>query len=151
MNSHLVPPSDRSIARGELVHLTPGQAVPLGHFGGELAVVVGSIWLTRDGDPADHVIERGERIRVGAADHAVIEALHPGATATVRWQPGAQRFAALRVSTLLLAAPLRALAALARRAAAGFEALARSAAASAWRAQGCIAGADSIASSGALK
>ena len=113
MNSHLTHAPDRSAASGNLVHLTTGQAVPLGRFGGELAVVAGSVWLTRDGDPADHVIERGERIRVSAADHAVIEALHPAAT--------------------------------------GFEALARSAAASAWRAQGCIAGGDSIASSGALK
>ena len=151
MNSHLTHAPDRSTASGNLVHLTTGQAVPLGRFGGELAVVAGSVWLTRDGDPADHVIERGERIRVSAADQAVIEALHPAATATVRWQPHRQRFSALRFSAVLWAAPLRALAALARRAATGFEALARSAAASAWRAQGCIAGGDSIASSGALK
>ena len=145
MNSHTLQILDRSHG-GALVHLAIGQALRLGRAGGELSVVSGSIWLTRDGDPDDHVIERGGRMRVRGTDRAVVEALHPGATATVRWQPRPQALAAV-----LFAAPLRALAALAERAAAGFAALARIAAASARRAQGCIAGADSIASSGALK
>ena len=132
--------------RGALVHLPIGQALRLGRFGGELRVVAGSVWLTRDHDIDDHVLERGATLSVRAPDRAVIEALAPGVTATVLWRPTPQRF-----STAFLAAPLRAVAMLAERAAAGLASLARRAAATAWRAQGCIAAGDAMLAPGALK
>ncbi len=122
------------------------EAVPLGRLGGELTVLDGRVWLTRDGDLGDHFIEPGERVRVGIAEHAVIEPARSGETVTLRWNPRRQSFVGA-----LLAEPLRGLAFLAGLAARGFAALARSAAASASRAQGCISGGDSMASSGALK
>ena len=146
MNSHFQNALDRA-SNGALVHIATGQALPLGGRGGELTVVAGSVWLTRLGDPADHVIERGERMLLRGADRAVIEPTYSGATATVRWHPRR----AHRLSTVLFAAPLRALAVVAGRAAAGFAALARHAAASARRAQGCLSVGNSIASSAALK
>ena len=122
------------------------EAISLGRLGGELTVIDGNVWLTRDGDLGDHFIEPGQKVRLGVAENAVIEAAHTGQTVTVRWSPRRQSFVCA-----LLAEPLRGLAFVAARAALGFAALARSAAASASRAQGCISGGDSMASSGALK
>ena len=121
-------------------------AVHLGRLGGELTVVEGRVWLTRDNDLGDHVVEPGERLRIAVGDNAVIEPVCRDATVTLRWTPRRQTFIGA-----LLAEPLRGLAFLAGLAAGGFAALARSAAASASRAQGCISGGDSMASSGALK
>ena len=132
--------------RSALVHVVNGQALRLGRFGGALSVVAGSVWLTRHGDLDDHVLERGATFSVRAADHAVIEALAPGVTATVLWRPTPQR-----ISTSFFAAPLRALAFLADRAASRLASLSRHAAASAWRAQGCMAAGRSVAPSAALK
>lgn len=123
-----------------------GAALQLGRLGGELTVVEGRVWLTRDGDLLDHVIEPGQRVRLGVNENAVIESARTGDTVTVRWYPRRQRLLGA-----LAEAPLRALAWLAGLAAGAFAALARSAAASAGRAQGCIDGGDSMASSGALK
>ena len=130
-----------------------GQATRLGRLGGDLTVLEGRVWLTRDGDLGDHVIEAGQRLRVGVDQNAVIEPWDAGRAVSVRWQPRRQGFFGA-----VLVEPLRALAWLAgvaarglRAGAGGFSALARSAAASASRAQGCISGGDSIASSGAVK
>jgi hypothetical protein len=133
-------------AVGELQRVDSGQALQFGHLGGDLTVVDGRVWLTRDGDPGDHVIEPGQRVRLGLAERAVIEPAVTGTTVTVHWIPRRQAFLGA-----LLAEPLRRLALAAGWLAAGFAALARSAAASASRAQGCISGADSMACSGALK
>jgi hypothetical protein len=127
-------------------HVGAGEAIHLGRLGGELSVIDGRVWLTRDGDLGDHVVEPGQRLRLAPNANAVIEPAQTGHAATVRWHPRRQGFVGA-----LLAAPLRGLAFLAGLAANGFAALARSAAASACRAQGCISGGDSIASSGALK
>ena len=131
---------------GGTFQVRSGEAARLGPRGGELIVLAGQVWLTRDSDLGDHFIDPGTRVRLSARDHAVIEAAHAGDAVTVRWAPRRQAFLGA-----LLAEPLRGLAFLAGGAAAGFAALARSAAASASRAQGCISGGDSIASSGALK
>ena len=128
-----------------LRHLAPGQAMHLGRLGGELTGNA-RLWLTRGGDLGDHFVEPGERVRLAAGENAVIEPAQTGASATVRWSPRRQSFVGA-----LAAEPLRGLAFVAGLAARGFAALARSAAASASRAQGCISGGDSMASSGALK
>ena len=121
-------------------------AAHLGRLGGELTVLDGRVWLTRANDLGDHFVETGERVRLAVDDNAVIEPAHSGTGVTVRWSPRRQSFVGA-----VLAEPLRGVAFLAGRLAAGFAALARSAAASACRAQGCISAGDSIASSGALK
>lgn len=129
-----------------LQRLASGEALHLGRLGGELAVVEGRVWLTRDGDLGDHVVEPGQRVRLGVDENAVIEPARTGETVAVRWYPRRQSFVGA-----LAEEPLRGLAFLTGLVARGFVALARSAAASASRAQGCINGGDSIASSGALK
>jgi len=121
-------------------------AAHLGRLGGELTVLDGRIWLTRANDLGDHFVEPGERVRLAVDDNAVIEPARSGASVTVRWNPRRQSFVGA-----VLAEPLRGVAFLAGRLAAGFAALARSAAASASQAQGCISGGDSMACSGALK
>ena len=133
--------SNRAVQR-----LAAGTALHLGRLGGDLLVVSGSIWLTRDGDLGDHVVEPGQKVRLGVNENAVIESACTGSAVTVRWYPRRQTFAGA-----LAEAPLRGLASLTALVARGFVALARSAAASASRAQGCINGGDPMASSVALK
>jgi len=132
--------------RGELLRIDPSEAMRLDRLGGELTVVSGRIWLTRDGDLGDHFIEPGQTVRLGIDEQAVVESARTGEPVALRWNPRRQSLAGA-----LLAAPLRGLALLTGLLASGFAALARSAAASARRAQGCINGGDSIASCGALK
>jgi len=134
-------PSNRTLQR-----LAAGEARHLGRLGGELVVVEGRVWLTRDGDLGDHVVEAGQKLRLAVNENAVIEPATTGGTAVLRWYPRRQSFVGALVEE-----PLRGLAFLTGLAARGFVALARSAAASARRAQGCISAGDSMASSGALK
>jgi len=131
---------------GGTFQMHSGDATHLGRLGGELTVVDGRVWLTRDNDLGDHVFEPGQRVRLGAGENAVIESADSQRSVTLRWNPRRQSFFGA-----LAAEPLRGLAFLAGVAARGFAALARSAADSACRAQGCISGGDSMASSGALK
>ncbi len=127
-------------------HLSAGEALHLGRLGGEVLVVDGRVWLTRNGDLGDHVIEPGQRLRLAVNENAVIEPADTGAAATVRWYPRRQS-----ATGALFEAPLRALAALTGLAARGVVALAQSAAAGARRAQGCIDGSDAMACSGRSK
>ncbi len=126
--------------------LATGQAMHLGRLGGELTVLEGRVWLTRDSDLGDHRVEAGQRLRLAVGENAVIEPWDAGHAVSLQWKPRRQGFFGA-----VLAEPLRALAWALGAVAAGFSALARSAAASASRAQGCISGGDSMASSGALK
>ena len=132
--------------RNSTQRLTAGQALQLGHLGGELTVLQGRIWLTRDNDLGDFVYGRGERVRLAVGEHGVVESLDADRPAVFRWNPRRQTFVGA-----VLAEPLRGLAFLTGAAARGFAALARSAAESACRAQGSISTGDSMASSGALK
>jgi hypothetical protein len=131
---------------GKVHRIASDRALHLGRLGGDLTVIEGRIWLTRDGDLGDHFVERGEKVRLEVNENAVIESADSKRTVIVRWNPRRQSFVGA-----VLAEPLRGLAFLAARAADGFAALARKAASSAKRAQGCICGGDSIASSGTLK
>ena len=119
-----------------ILSLAPGQARRLGLGGGELTVLRGRVWLTGECGDADQILTPGQSLRVSDAQAVVIEAWDRGAGASVRWQAR---------QPLLQRLPLRGFAG------AFFAALARSAASSASRAQGCIKAGDSIASSGALK
>ena len=77
----------RCIATGAVHALSYGQAMHLGHFGGELTVLAGRIWLTRDGDLGDHCVESGRRIHLAVGENAVIEPWDAGSTVSVHWQP----------------------------------------------------------------
>jgi hypothetical protein len=127
---------------------------------GVVVVSAGRVWITRDGDGADHVLEAGQQLAVRRGQQLVAEPW--GASpATLAWQaaPGAAaqasraitlRGAGLRVATLR-AVVLRAVVVAARGLEAGLLALARRAASMASRAQGAICTGASMASSGALK
>ena len=145
MNTHSELSTGRARANTTLA-LATGQAIHLGRLGGELTVLEGRVWLTRDSDLGDHRVEAGERLRLGVGENAVIEPWDAGHAVSVQWKPRRQGFFGA-----VLAEPLRALAWALGALAGGFNALARSATASASRAQGCISGGDSMASSGALK
>lgn len=119
-----------------IVSLAPGQARRVGTGAGELSVLRGRVWLTGrcgPGDDSDRVLSPGDSLRLSDAAGAVVESWRRGEGAELRWQPRAQRPG------------------LAFFAGAFFAALARTAASSASRAQGCISAGDSIASSGAVK
>lgn len=132
--------------RNSVQRLTTGQALQLGRLGGELTVLEGRVWLTRDNDLGDFVFEPGQRVRLAVGEHGVVESLDADHVAVFRWNPRRQSFVGA-----VFAEPLRGLAFLTGVAARGFAALARSAADSACRAQGSISTGDSMASSGALK
>lgn len=154
-------------AQFELFHggtfqMRSGESMRIDDVDSELAVVSGSVWLTRMGDAQDHVLRAGQRLAIGAADGVVIEPWRRGEPAVVVWARRDASQAQVRRPADLLrrgAAPLlRGVAAAAagvalvlRRAEAGFAALARNAASTARRAQGCIGMGDSMASSGAVK
>ena len=145
MNSHSDLNPRRSAANTTLALVT-GQAIHLGRLGGELTVLEGRVWLTRDSDLGDHRVAAGERLRLAVGENAVIEPWDAGHAVSVQWKPRRQGFFGA-----VVAEPLCARAWTLGALAGGFSALARSAAASASRAQGCISGGDSMASSGALK
>ena len=119
-----------------ILSLAPGEARRVGAGAGEITVLRGRVWLTGRCGPADDgdvVLSPGDTLRLGDAQGAVIESWRRGEGAELRWQPRAQRGG------------------LAGFAGAFFAALARTAASSASRAQGCISAGDSMASSGAVK
>jgi Protein of unknown function (DUF2917) len=128
-------PSRIGAAEQGVHRLATGEALHLGRVGGDLTVVDGRVWLTRDGDLGDHFVEPGQKVRLAVDENAVIETARTGETITVRWAPRRQSFIGA-----VLAEPLSGIAFLAARAADGFAALARYAAQGAKQAQGCISG-----------
>jgi hypothetical protein len=123
--------------------LGAAQALQLGRLGGELTVVEGRVWLTRDNDLGDFLVEPGQRVRLAVGENGVIESLDARHDVLLRWNPRRQSFIGA-----LIAEPLRGAAFLTGVAARGFAALARSAAAGACRAQGSISGESSQRSTG---
>ena len=132
--------------------------------GGWLHVQTGVVWLTRDGDPADHVLAAGDGLHLRPGQRAVVEPWWAGQPAGLAWAAGAGPLvdkavgkpaghpAGRPAGTQALAGALwRGLAAVLRAAAGRLAAAARSADARARRAQGSIAAGDSVASSGALQ
>ncbi len=111
--------------------LAPGQALRLPRAGGELTVLRGRLWLTRNNDLGDHFIEAGQRVWLDAGENAVVEAASRQQGASLHWEPCHQG-----VFIALLAGPLNGTAVLALSAARGFMALGRRAAAGARRASG---------------
>lgn len=137
--------SQFKLFHGGTFQLPLEKPLSIGAAGGELAVVSGSVWLTRSGDPGDHVLGAGDRIRLQPRQQVVVEPWDRSEWPTLKWQPDAGEGLGQILWRGLRTAALRTLAwgatgsaAGLRRAGAGFEALARSAASSASRAQGCI-------------
>ena len=130
--SHLGKASQMLLAAGRPAVLARGE--------GELTVLTGSVWMTRHGDLDDHLLQRGDSVHIGLADRAVLESWERDLSATVQWRaierPVASQARAGFLRGLAFVAGAAALAL--ARAEAGFTALARSAASSARRAQGCI-------------
>jgi len=111
--------------------LLPGQALRLPSRGGELTVLRGRLWLTRNNDLGDHFIEAGRRVQLGDRENAVIEPAGSAQGVSLHWEPRRPSLAGA-----LLARPLGGAAFLAFAAARGFAALAHRAAAGARRARG---------------
>ena len=112
---------------------------------GWIAVQAGRAWLTRDNDFDDHVLETGDRLWLERGDAVTVEAWRHGEPAWLVWRPEPVQPFAFAVALD------RAVARGARGLAGRLLALARSAEASARRAQGSICAGDSIASAGALQ
>lgn len=128
-----------------VLSLAPGQARRLAPGAGEITVLRGRVWLTRDagpGEDSDHVLAPGDSLVVADGQAVVAEAWGPGELASLRWQPR---------GSVLQRLPRAGLAGAFFAAFGAFAARPRSAASSASRAQGCITAGDSIASSGAVK
>lgn len=120
-----------AVFHGGIRRLLPGQALRLPRRGGELTVLRGRLWLTRNNDPGDHFIEAGQCVRLGDHENAVIEPAQSTQGVSLHWEPCRPGLAGA-----LLARPLSGAAFLAFVAARGFAALAHSAAAGARRARG---------------
>lgn len=112
--------------------LEPGRARHLGRLGGEMTVLSGCIWLTRDGCIGDNFLNAGDTVRLAIDDFAVIESVSREA-ATLRWTPRRQT-----VVGRIFAEPLLGLAFVTRIAARAVNDLAQRASAASRRAQGCI-------------
>ena len=63
----------------------------LGTHGGTLRVEAGQVWLTRSGDPDDHILFAGDAIRVPPGD-LLVESWNASTPARVVWEPR-RRFA----------------------------------------------------------
>lgn len=113
--------------------LDAGRAASLPAGAGELQVIAGRLWVTGHGRADlvdDHLLRAGERLRVGDGHALVLETWDRTAPVVLCWQPRAPAWQGVVYR---------------------FAARLRSAASTARRSQGCIAGGDSIASCGALK
>jgi Protein of unknown function (DUF2917) len=147
MKTHTVEKVSQTL--GEV--FTASAARRVGRGSGVLTVVTGCVWLSRAGDPDDHVLGSGREIRLQRADEAVIEPWQRGEASRLVWRPDLQprRWRDLVTSTLGERLGVRRF---------GLGALwarlvdrTRNAASSASRAQGSIKAGESMASCGAVK
>lgn len=141
------PLADSALARSAARRLHSGR-------GGRLTVAAGRAWLTRAGDPDDHVLMPGDSLRLAAGEQVVVEPWIPAVPVRLVWrgdQPRGLARRALDAVRALRCAGLRGAAAFLHAAGARLSDWARSAEASASRAHGCMPCGESIASSGALQ
>ena len=75
-------------AASALQTLRAGHVVPLGSAGGRLDVLHGRVWLTREGELDDHLVEAGESFSVPANGFAVVEAWDDEDPALIAWRAG---------------------------------------------------------------
>lgn len=105
---------------------------------GWITVQAGRAWITRDGDLDDHVLATGQRLPVARGDVLTAEAWRADEPAWLVWRPEPAQPRLPALAGALAAFLAGALARAARGLAGGLLALARSAEASACRAQGSI-------------
>jgi len=78
---------------------------------GRLTVRSGQAWITREGDPEDHVLAAGEALTMGARQEVLVEPWVGGAPVRLAWRSDEPPTWAARVSQLLASVGLRAAAA----------------------------------------
>ena len=117
---------------------------------GVLQVTCGQVWLTRSGEADDHVLRAGESMRLAPGQAVLVQPWTDGERARVSWRADQPRPRASRWR-VPAARALRGLAVALTASGARLADWARTAEASAMRAQGCIALGESIASSGAVQ
>jgi hypothetical protein len=117
-----------------------------------LSPASGTLWVTREGDPDDHVLQPGQRLAVARGDRLTLGPWQRDQPALWDWTPRetAPRYR-WRFVRDGVAAVFGATARGLRAGADALAALARSAASIARRAQGCIACGESIASAGTAR
>jgi len=74
---------------------------------GWLAVCSGRVWVTRQGDLDDHVLEAGQALAIGAHQDVVIEPWQGGLSARLAWRSDQPRPLAVRAVAALAAAGRR--------------------------------------------
>jgi len=74
---------------------------------GRLEVCDGQVWVTRQGDPDDHVLHAGQALVVGAHEDVVLEPWPGGAPARLVWRGDQPRPLAARVLAALAGAVRR--------------------------------------------
>lgn len=74
-----------SKAGSDALELASGTVLALGSGGGDIAVISGRVWLTRSGDPSDHVLAAGEALRVGRGG-ALVESWSRNTPASIEWR-----------------------------------------------------------------
>src|SRR4051794_8706185 len=104
--------------------------VRVAHLAGEFAVLSGRVWLTRQSDLHDYIIEAGERFVLEHSDAVIIEPWKAGEATAIEWKshPQPAGFAVLPRTALAfvllgLASAASAVAFGLRRAEAGLETL----------------------------
>jgi len=118
---------------------------------GRLMVKSGRAWITRRGDFDDHVLSAGQAVDLRADEQVVVEPWEVGTPVRLAWSSAQRRVAVLRAADALRGVVLRRIARWAAGTGERLLVLARSAAASASRAQGAMPCGESSASSGALQ
>jgi hypothetical protein len=110
----------------------------------------GCLWVTREGDLNDYIVNAGQRLALARGDRVSVGAWSADGPALWDWTPmrPAPRYRLLRDA---VGAAFDLAARALRGVADGLAALARSAAAIACRAQGCMKAGDSIASAGTVQ
>ena len=68
--------------------LRAGRIVALGSTGGRLDVLHGRVWLTREGELDDHLVETGQSFSVPANGRALVEAWDDEDPALIAWRAG---------------------------------------------------------------
>ena len=84
-----------SLSSPKPVLLSLDWGTPL-HFvrrSGELRVKSGQVWITREGDPDDYVLDAGARVVIGRGDAVLVQPWRHGEVADVAWHASAESWA----------------------------------------------------------